>query len=92
MIVKLQRDAENVVALAFEQAGDDGTVDATGHGNDDTRIFGLAVKIETVHGIQSGLRAATLRLPCFTLHAMLCRGTLGPPHLRLRGGRHQSDA
>lgn len=51
MIVKLQRDAENVVALAFEKPRHDGRVDAAGHGDDDARIFGLAVKIETVHGI-----------------------------------------
>lgn len=60
MIVKLQRDAENVVALAFEKPRHDGRVDAAGHGDDDARIFGLAVKIETVHGIQSGIRARLL--------------------------------
>ncbi len=57
MVVKLQGNTENVIALAFEDAGDHGTIDTAGHGDDDTRVFGLAIKIETVHGIQSGLLA-----------------------------------
>jgi hypothetical protein len=55
MIVELQRDAEHVIALAFQQAGHDGGINAAGHGNDDTCVFGLTIKIETVHGIQSGI-------------------------------------
>ena len=55
VIVELQSDTENVVTLPFQDTGHDGTVDAAGHGNDNTCIFGLAIKIETVHGIQSGI-------------------------------------
>ena len=55
VIVELQRDAQNVIALPFQDAGHHGTVNAAGHGNDDTCIFGLTIKIETVHGIQSGI-------------------------------------
>ena len=64
MIVELQRDAENIVALALQNAGDDGTVDAARHGNDDARIFGLAVKIETVHGCCQFSACFASPLPC----------------------------
>jgi hypothetical protein len=44
MIVELQRDAENVVALPLQDAGHHGAVDAARHGNDDARIFRLRSK------------------------------------------------
>ncbi len=50
VIIKLQRDADDVIALAFQQTRDHGGIDATGHGDDDAGIFRLLVKIERVHG------------------------------------------
>ena len=49
VVVKLQRDADDVVALFLHQSCDDGGIDAAGHGDDDPRVFGALVEIETVH-------------------------------------------
>ncbi|AFL53699.1 hypothetical protein USDA257_c51740 [Sinorhizobium fredii USDA 257] len=89
MVVELQSDAENIIAFAFEQPRDHGGVDTAGHGDDDTRIFGLAVKIETVHGIQSGIRTR-LSLPasCFTLTPRALITAALAAFLRLSMRRH----
>ncbi len=47
VIVKLQGDADHVVAGLLEEAGDDRGIDATGHGDDDAGPVGTAGKIET---------------------------------------------
>jgi hypothetical protein len=51
VVVELQRHADHIVTLGLEQRGRHRRVDTAGHGDDDTRIFRPAVKIETVrHG------------------------------------------
>ena len=40
MIVKLEGDAHDVIALAGQQAGNDRTIDATRHRDDDARVLG----------------------------------------------------
>src|SRR5262249_53145274 len=51
MVVKLQRDADDVVALRLQQRSRHRRVDAAGHGDHDTGVFGTAFEIETVaHG------------------------------------------
>ncbi len=74
MIVELQRDAENVIALALQETGDDGRIHPARHRDDDARIFWLPVEIETVHAVHPGLskggmpgrldRAIACGLPC----------------------------
>ena len=61
MVVKLQRDADDVVALRLQQRSRGRGVDAAGHGDDDPGILRTAFEIETVeHGFKSSMRA---RLP-----------------------------
>ncbi len=48
MVVELQRDADDVVALARQEAGDDRGIDAARHGDNDALILGKAGKIEAV--------------------------------------------
>src|SRR5262249_6932017 len=51
MIVELQRDADDVIALRLQQSSRHRRVDPAGHGDHDTGVFGTAFKIETVaHG------------------------------------------
>ncbi len=51
MIVKLQRDADDVVALGLQQRSRHRRVDAAGHGDDDPCVLWTAFKIQTVeHG------------------------------------------
>ena len=56
MIVELQGDADDVVALALQQRGHDGTIDAAGHGDDDTRILGRAGQHQAVQPNAAGVR------------------------------------
>src|SRR5262245_44822483 len=48
MIVELQGDPDDVIALRLEQGGRDRGIDATGHGDDDASVCGPAVEVETV--------------------------------------------
>ena len=48
VIVELQRDSHDVIALFGQLRRDDGTVDATGHGDHDACHFGRLCKAETV--------------------------------------------
>ncbi len=50
--VKLQRDAEDVITLALQDAGDDGGIHAARHGDDNARIFRSLVKIQRVNGLR----------------------------------------
>ena len=51
MVVELQRHAHHVIALGLEQRRGHRTVDAAGHGDDDTGVLRAAVEIERVsHG------------------------------------------
>ena len=51
MIVELQRDADDVIALALQQAGDDGGIDAARHRDDDAGVFGPSGKIRLFIGL-----------------------------------------
>jgi len=48
VIVKLQRDPDDIVTFGFQQRSRRRGVDAAGHGDHDSRIFGTAFKVETV--------------------------------------------
>src|SRR6185503_7403481 len=48
MVVELQRHADYVVALGFEQRRGDRGIDATGHGDDDAGVLRAAGKVEAV--------------------------------------------
>ena len=51
VVVKLQGDADHVIALGLEQRGGHRGIDAAGHGDDDTGVLRAAVEIEGVsHG------------------------------------------
>jgi hypothetical protein len=51
VIVELQRHADDVVALAFQQSRHHRGIDPAGHRDNDARVFGAAGKFETVeHG------------------------------------------
>ena len=51
MVVELQRDADDVVALGLEQRRDDRGIDAAGHGDDDAGVLRPAMQVEAVeHG------------------------------------------
>src|SRR5665811_1339650 len=51
MVVQLQRDADNVVTLGFQQRSRHRGIDAAGHGDDDPCVPWTAFEIETVeHG------------------------------------------
>src|SRR3954466_14948054 len=51
MVVKLQRDADDVVAFRLQQRSRRGRIDAAGHRDDDPRVLRTAFEIETVeHG------------------------------------------
>ena len=59
MIVELQRDAEHVIALALQQRGHDGGIDAARHGDDNARLarrLGQAEAVESHHrgGCEAG--------------------------------------
>lgn len=53
MVVKLQGDADDVIAFRLHQRGHDRAVDAAGHGDDDTRILRAAGQIQTVSHFSS---------------------------------------
>ena len=48
MVVKLQRDADDVVALGLEQRRGHRRIDAAGHGDDDPGLRGRALGVEAV--------------------------------------------
>jgi hypothetical protein len=51
MIVKLQRDADDVVPFGLQQRGRHRGIDAAGHGDNDPGVLRAAFKIQTVeHG------------------------------------------
>jgi len=51
MIVKLQRDADDVVTFRLQQRGRHGRIDAAGHGDNDARVLRTAFEVQTVeHG------------------------------------------
>ena len=51
MIVKLQRDADDVVTLGLQQRSRHRGIDAAGHGDDDPGVLRTAFEIQTVeHG------------------------------------------
>ncbi len=49
MVIQLEGDAEDIVALALEDTGHNRRIDATGHGDNDPGIFRPLVKIERIH-------------------------------------------
>ncbi|MNV07104.1 hypothetical protein D3C71_975200 [compost metagenome] len=49
VVVKLEGNAEDIIALALEDTGHHGRIDATGHGDNDPGIFRPLVKIERIH-------------------------------------------
>jgi hypothetical protein len=57
MIVKLQRKPDHVIALTRQHRGNNGGIDAAGHGNDNPVILRPAGKFETVHASKSRLLA-----------------------------------
>ena len=48
MIVKLERDADDVIALGLEQRGGHGRIHAAGHRDDNAGVLRAAIEIETV--------------------------------------------
>jgi hypothetical protein len=48
VIVKLQGDADDVIAFGLHQRGDDRAVDTAGHGDDNARILRAAGQVQTV--------------------------------------------
>ena len=57
MVVELQRDADDVIALLFQQRGDDARIDAAGHGDDDARFRpGDAGEHGSAHTVIMGLQ------------------------------------
>jgi hypothetical protein len=48
MIIKLQGYADDVIALALEQCGNDGGIDTPGHGHNHARVGRLASKAKRV--------------------------------------------
>ena len=63
VIVELQRHADDVIAFALQEAGDDREIDAARHRHDDAGLFGPSRKVEAVH------RLAIPLLECPGLHA-----------------------
>src|SRR5215470_4043095 len=62
MVVKLQRDADDVITLRLQQRSRHRRVDAAGHGDHDTGVFGTAVEVEAVaHGTWWSMRPRALR-------------------------------
>ena len=46
VVVELERDADDIVALALEQGCDDGRIHAARHGDDDAGLRGIGGKVE----------------------------------------------
>ena len=63
VIVKLKRDADDVIAFAGKEAGDHGGIHASGHGDHDAGVLRAAGKIKTVHGISAGFKGRFQFLP-----------------------------
>ena len=61
MVVKLQRHADDVVALFLQKRGRHRRVDAAGHGDDDAGVLRAPFEVETVTHCGGGLG----RAPCF---------------------------
>jgi hypothetical protein len=51
MIVKLEGDAEHFIALAGEQTGNDGGINAAGHRDNYARVFGALGDIKRVQHV-----------------------------------------
>ena len=55
MVVKLQGDADHVIALAGKQAGNDRGIHAPGHRDNNARVFGTLGDIKRIqHSFSSG--------------------------------------
>jgi hypothetical protein len=61
MIVKLQRDADDVIALGLQQGSRHRRVDAAGHGDNDPDVLWTAFEVQTVEH-DSGHRCDRERL------------------------------
>ena len=48
MVVKLQRDADDIVALGLQERGRNRGIDAAGHGDNDPCVLRTAFKVQTV--------------------------------------------
>ncbi|GGE87200.1 hypothetical protein GCM10007285_13570 [Stappia taiwanensis] len=66
VIVKLKRDADDVIALALHQPGDDGGIDPARHGHHDPGVLRALGEIETVEHTLD---------PCGVLPAAAARDT-----------------
>ena len=53
VVVKLQRDADDVIALFGQERRRDGTVDAARHGHHDARVARGFIETEGVHGLNT---------------------------------------
>ena len=51
MVVELQGYADDLIALAGEEAGNHRGIDATRHRDDDARVFGALGNIKRVHHV-----------------------------------------
>ena len=49
VVIELEGNAEDIIALALEDTGHHRRIDATGHGDNDPGIFRPLVKIERIH-------------------------------------------
>ena len=61
VVVKLERDADDVIALGLQKRGRHRRVDAAGHGDDDAGVLRAPFEVETVAHSGSGFR----RTPVF---------------------------
>ena len=59
MVVELQGYADDIIALALEETGDDGGINAARHGNDNARVFWASGKVQAVHHVSSEFRPQT---------------------------------
>ena len=71
VIVKLQGDADDVVALALQQPGHDRGIDAAGHGDDDASLVRRLGKVEGIHGAGSD-GGSGLRRSCRPALSIVC--------------------
>ena len=70
MVVELERDADDIVALALEQGCDDGRIHAARHGDDDAGLRGIGRKVECVEHV-SVQRRRSRRLTRVRVKALL---------------------
>ncbi len=63
MIVKLQGDANDVVAFCLQQRSRRRGIDAARHGDDDPRVFRTSLKVEAVEHSSANLGCSDLEPP-----------------------------